>query len=86
LLFESGFNTLCDLNVAIWCPPRIQLARLMKRDGSSRTEALARIGAQAPLKAKCRQADLVIDNSGTRAELAREFARILQTIRSLSCR
>lgn len=48
----------------------IQLVRLMSRDGSSREEASARLNSQMAISSKIEYAQLVIDNSGTRAELA----------------
>jgi dephospho-CoA kinase len=41
----------------------------MERDNLSREEAEARIAAQMPQEEKARQADVVIDNSGTSEEL-----------------
>ncbi len=82
LLFEAGFETFCDATVSLWCPPRIQLERLMKRNGFTREEALRRIGAQMPLKEKCRKATHQIDNAGTRKQLHEEFEAVLRTLRS----
>ncbi|MDP3130659.1 MAG: dephospho-CoA kinase [Bacillota bacterium] len=82
LLFEAGFETFCDATIAIWCPPRIQLQRLMKRNGFTREEALRRIGAQMPLKEKCRKATHQIDNAGTRRKLHEEFITVLAILRS----
>jgi dephospho-CoA kinase len=52
----------------------------MKRDGSTRDAARARLLAQFPIKDKLEYADVVMDNSGTQAELevqVDEFARRL---------
>jgi len=82
LLFEAGFDAFCDATVAVWCPPRMQAERLMKRDGMTRPEALRRIGAQMPLKQKTRLATYRIDNTGTRKDLLAEFDGVLASIRS----
>ena len=44
--------------------------------------ALRRIGAQMPLKEKCRKATHQIDNAGTRRKLHEEFEAVLATLRS----
>lgn len=52
----------------------------MKRDVSTRDDARARLLAQFPIKDKLEYADVVMDNSGTEAELevqVDEFARRL---------
>ncbi|KAI0294237.1 CoaE-domain-containing protein [Multifurca ochricompacta] len=58
----------------------IQLQRLMQRDKSTRDAARARLQAQLPIAEKLAYADIVIDNSGTQAELevqVESFARRL---------
>lgn len=52
----------------------------MRRDASTRDDARARLLAQFPIKDKLEYADVVLDNSGTQAELevqVDEFARRL---------
>ncbi len=41
----------------------------MQRDNSTREAARARLQAQLPIAEKLKYADIVIDNSGTKAEL-----------------
>jgi dephospho-CoA kinase len=56
----------------------IQLQRLILRDGLTREDARARLQAQLSIADKLEYADLVLDNSGTQAELevqVDEFAR-----------
>ena len=65
LLFEKGYDRLCD---AIWCvtlPREIQLQRLMDRDVISREEALRWMDAVLSTEEKARRSTAVIDNSGT---------------------
>lgn len=71
LLFECGMDAWCD---EIWCayvPQRVQLERLMQRDGLTRRQALARIHSQMPTLEKARKADRVIRTAGSREESAR---------------
>lgn len=65
LLFEASAESRVDQVLVVTVDPDIQLDRLIKRDGLSRGEALARIEAQMPLFEKISRADYVIDNSGS---------------------
>lgn len=68
LLFETDYEKHCDEIMVVSVPREIQIDRLMKRDQSSKEEALSRINAQMPLAEKVAKADTVIDNSGTLEE------------------
>jgi dephospho-CoA kinase len=61
LLIETGAHRRMDAVVVVTADRASQVARLMKRDGLTRAEALARIGSQWPLRVKRRYADHVID-------------------------
>lgn len=65
LLFETGMDELCDEVFCVWVPEDVQLARLMRREGISEEEALARIRAQMPQEIKLEKSQVHIDNSGT---------------------
>lgn len=65
LTIESGFSGYFHKIVAAYCPPSIQLERLMKRDGISSNEAKKKIAAQMPVDEKKQYADYVIDTSGS---------------------
>ena len=73
LLFETGMDALCDETWCLTLDPDEQLARLMERDGLTRSEAEARIASQMPLEEKERRASLIIRTNrsmdATRAEL-----------------
>jgi len=69
LLFEARME---DLATEIWvvtCPPEVQLARLMARDGLTEAQARDRIAAQMPLTEKIARADCILENSGPIADL-----------------
>jgi dephospho-CoA kinase len=59
----------------------IQLQRLMKRDGSSREEASARLNSQLPISDKMDYADMIIENSGSIQELEQEVATFVKKLR-----
>ncbi len=70
LLFETGLDQWCD---EIWCaytPQREQVRRLMKRDGITGREALARIRSQMPTREKAKLADHVIRTDGSKEQSA----------------
>ncbi|WP_314906968.1 dephospho-CoA kinase [Propionibacterium acidifaciens] len=69
LLVETGRAHDFDHLVVVDAPVETQLARLMARDGMSREQALARIGAQASRAERLAVAGTVIDNSGTPAAM-----------------
>ncbi|MDH7511804.1 MAG: dephospho-CoA kinase [Clostridiales bacterium] len=72
LTIESGFIGFFDKIVVVTCPERIQLKRLMERDRISRQEAWKRIRSQMPSAKKAKQADYVIDTSGSLEETIRQ--------------
>lgn len=70
LLFEAGWDSLCD---EVWCayvPPCVQLWRLMRRDGLSLAKALQRMRSQMPSREKRRRADHSISTWGSRGHNA----------------
>ena len=66
LLIETGAHRRMDAVVVVTADRASQVARLMKRDGLTRAEALARIRSQWPLRVKRRYADHVIDGRAPR--------------------
>ena len=66
LLFEAGIDTRVDKTLVVTADRETQLARLKKRNGLSRVEAIRRIRSQMPLSKKVRLADIVIDGTLSR--------------------
>ncbi len=81
LLYEIGAEGDFDLVVVVHTEQKLQLERLMARDGLGREEALRRIATQMDIDEKAARADLVIYNTGTIAELEREAAKLAQAIK-----
>jgi len=77
LLFEAGAEERVDAVLVVRVEESLQLARLMVRDGLSRSEAEARIAAQMSQGEKVARADYVIDNSGTRQEVESRVRALL---------
>ena len=76
LLFELGRQKDYDFVCTIVSTPEEQLERLMATRGYTREEALARMAAQLPVLEKAAKSDMVIRNSGSKADLA-HAARLL---------
>ena len=69
LLVESGLDKLMDLVVVVDVAEDVQVDRLVRLRGMTADDARARIAAQANRDERCSAADVVIDNSGTPADL-----------------
>jgi dephospho-CoA kinase len=73
LLVETGQESDFDLCVVVDVDHETQLGRLLARDGMTRAEAEARIGAQATREQRLAAADMVIDNSGSVTQLREQI-------------
>lgn len=67
LLYEAGYQDDCDEVMVVYVPETIQLSRLMSRDQISREEAWEKMSSQWGIEGKQELADIVIDNSGSKA-------------------
>lgn len=76
LLFESGMAERFDLVILVYVPQEVQLARLMQRDGLTREAAEKTLTIQLPIETKRLASHLIIDNSGTFEETARQVRSI----------
>jgi dephospho-CoA kinase len=64
LLFDGGWDKLCDVVIFVSVPREIRLARAKSR-GWTEADLIAREAVQLPLDEKRHQSGYVIDNSGT---------------------
>ena len=76
LLVETGQADAFELVVVVDVADDVQRARLLGRGGLSEEEADARIAAQASRAERLAVADVVIDNSGSREDLARHVEQL----------
>jgi dephospho-CoA kinase len=76
LLTEGGLAGFFDVVVVVDVSPRTQLDRLLKERQMAREQAEARIAAQATREQRLAIADIVLDNSGSLAELDREVGEL----------
>jgi dephospho-CoA kinase len=73
LLVETGQHQDFDLVVTVDADHETQIQRLMLRNGLSRAEAESRIAAQASREDRKRAADVVLDNTGSLAQLREQI-------------
>jgi len=87
LLVETGRWREFDRLVVVRCARETQIARLAERSGLTRSEAEARIDAQAPLADKLAVADYVIDGGkdldSTRIRTEAVYRALLQDFKRL---
>ena len=65
LMIETGGYRMYHRLIVVTCAPSLQIARLIKRDGLTESDARARIASQMPIEEKLKLADYIIDTSGT---------------------
>ncbi len=80
LLFEG--NRLADYQVIVLvdAPREVRLDRLVRDRGLAEAEAMRMIAAQMPAELKRARADIVIDNAGSRDDLATNVAAAWRTL------
>lgn len=78
LLFECRMQHYFDFTVLVYADHDTLVRRLVERDRITAEQACLRLNAQMNINQKKDLADLVIDNSGTLAELHRETLRLYQ--------
>lgn len=80
LLFEAGIDKRVDKTIVVTADQDTQIARLKKRNGLTRAEALRRIKSQMPLAKKERLADVVLDGTMRRSKLAYQVASLYKSM------
>lgn len=90
LMIEAGGHHRYDRLVVVTCTDQQRVERYAQRSGMSlnaaQVEVARRMAAQIPEQEKARLADYVINNSGTREELAAQVDAIWQGLQTLAAR
>ena len=81
LIAENNMAGAYDLVVVVDVPPRLQLDRLVRHRGLTREQARARMAAQASRDQRLGIAGIVVDNSGSLAELDRQVGELWTELR-----
>jgi dephospho-CoA kinase len=76
LITENGLAGAFDVVVVVDVPPRVQQERLIRERGLTREQVAARLAAQASRAQRLAIATIVVDNSGSLAELDREVGEL----------
>jgi dephospho-CoA kinase len=84
LLFEAKIDKRVDRTIVVTADRDTQIARLKKRNGLSRAEAIRRIHSQMPLAKKIQRADHVLNGTCSRPSLRRQVAQLLKSLRLLA--
>jgi len=78
LLFEAGWDSLVDEVWAVYIPRKLQIKRLMARDGMTHQEAVTRINAQMSADEIAARADIVIDNSQLKIKILKQILNLMR--------
>ena len=81
LIAENDLAGSYDLVIVVDVPPRVQLDRLVRLRGMTKEQAQARMAAQAAREQRLAIADIVVDNSGSLAELDRQVGDLWAELR-----
>jgi dephospho-CoA kinase len=80
LLVETGQAGRFDVVLVVDVPVEVQVARLTSQRGMTDPEANQRIASQASREDRLAAADVVVDNSGSLAELDRRLDRVWEQL------
>lgn len=79
VLFEGGFDTLTDSIIVITAPEEVRIQRVMKRDGVTREQVLARIKNQLPESGKLIKASFIIStDNGLPTDLTEQLNAVFK--------
>jgi dephospho-CoA kinase len=84
LIFEKGRQGIVQTVIGVRCGRRLQVERLMSRDGIPQEEALRIVSVQMDPEEKVQASDYVIDNSGDLAETRAQVRALVSKLRRLS--
>jgi dephospho-CoA kinase len=82
LLVENGLADAFRPLVVVSLAPEQQIERLCARDDIDEAAARERLAAQLPLERKVAVADFVVDNGGSREQLATRVDEVLAAVRA----
>ncbi|WP_147803418.1 dephospho-CoA kinase [Alkalicoccus halolimnae] len=80
LLIENDLYYLIDEVLVVYVPEEVQKQRLMERNGYSEEEASRRISSQLSIEKKRKEADFLIDNSGTLDDTERQVEELIEKL------
>ncbi len=84
LLFEAGIDKRVDKIIVVAADRETQIARLYRRNGFTRAEAIRRIRSQMPIKQKAADADYLLDGTAPRSRLLTLVKRLYRELHTLA--
>ncbi len=82
LLFEVGLQRRLKKTIVVYCPEQVAIGRAAERLGVSEAQIKKRVGAQISIEEKKKQADYILDNSGSLEELEAQVKKLYQKIKN----
>ena len=76
LLLENGLTKGWDLVIVVDAPDEVRLQRLTELRGLAEADVRARMASQASREERNAAADVVIDNSGSLADLTEQVQKV----------
>jgi len=83
VLFESGFDKMCDCVVCVTAPEDVIVSRIVRRDGLSEADAKRRLASQKSREELEGRADFVISNDDERPVLYERVKRCTESLQAL---
>lgn len=80
VLYESGFDRMCERVVCVTAPEEVIVRRIIKRDGLSEEDAKKRLASQKPVSELEDRADYVIFNDDERPVLYERVKRCIEQL------
>ncbi len=81
LMFESGFNEMCDFVIDVVCSEDERIDRLIKRDNITRELALSMINSQMTDSERREKSDLVVENYGNISDLEKNIENLIKQLK-----
>lgn len=78
ILVQSGFHTMCDINILVSADKETRIERVMRRDGLTREQVLQRIGNQLDDSLIQPYCKYTITNNGQKEDLSEQISRIME--------
>lgn len=83
LLFESGFNEMCESVICVTAPEETLVRRIVRRDGLSEEDAKKRLAVQKTVEELENRADFVISNDAEYETMVLRVKECAETLRMI---
>ena len=80
LIYEISIEQMFDSIIVVFTSIKNRVDRVMKRDGLTKDEILARVRRQIPLEEKKKWAEYVVDNDGSLEDLEKQTRNVFEKI------